>query len=232
LIVTFGNVTSSGTNKIKATKNGKDVEFAKRTKVSCDKNHVTGITTTNKVIMTENFPRIHSSHFQIFPINQECFKLKGSNGNWIRLTNDGELVADIESSIFIYFQTTSFVAISDFETKSNNSFKLKVCRQEQWLNLISELENESINVTSNSNAITLTYEKVKEIRGVNLGGWFIPEVWMNPSFFGGSGLGWGGSLCAMVRLKIFYCFRSNIFILYITIYYSIIIQRHLLKLEY
>lgn len=52
LIITFGNVTSSGTNKIKATKNGKDVEFAKRTKISCDKNHVTGITTLNKVIMT------------------------------------------------------------------------------------------------------------------------------------------------------------------------------------
>jgi len=52
LVITFGNVTNSGTNKIKATKNGKDVEFAKRTKISCDKNHVTGITTTNKVIMT------------------------------------------------------------------------------------------------------------------------------------------------------------------------------------
>ena len=52
MVITFGNVTNSGTNKIKATKNGRDVEFAKRTKISCDKNHVTGITTTNKVIMT------------------------------------------------------------------------------------------------------------------------------------------------------------------------------------
>lgn len=52
LVITFGNIISAGTNKIKATKNGKDVEFAKRTKISCDKNHVTGITATNKVIMT------------------------------------------------------------------------------------------------------------------------------------------------------------------------------------
>lgn len=52
LIVTFGNVTNSGTNKIKATKNGKDVEFAKRTKVSCDKNHVNDVTSAGKVIMT------------------------------------------------------------------------------------------------------------------------------------------------------------------------------------
>jgi hypothetical protein len=52
LIVTFGNIISAGTNKIKATKNGKEVEFAKRTKISCDKNHITGVTATNKVIMT------------------------------------------------------------------------------------------------------------------------------------------------------------------------------------
>jgi hypothetical protein len=52
MIVTFGNTVSAGTNKIKATKNGKDVEFAKRTKISCDKNHITGVTAVSKVIMT------------------------------------------------------------------------------------------------------------------------------------------------------------------------------------
>lgn len=52
LIITFGNVTNSGTNKIKATKGGKEVEFAKRTKISCDKNHVNDVTSVGKVIMT------------------------------------------------------------------------------------------------------------------------------------------------------------------------------------
>ena len=52
LVLTFGNIARAGTNKIKATKNGKEVEFAKRTRISCDKNHVTGITAVNKVIMT------------------------------------------------------------------------------------------------------------------------------------------------------------------------------------
>jgi hypothetical protein len=52
LVVTFGNVTNSGTSKIKATKDGKDVEFAKRTKVSVDKNHITGIQTKGVVVMT------------------------------------------------------------------------------------------------------------------------------------------------------------------------------------
>lgn len=52
LVVTFGNITNSGTSKIKATKDGKDVEFAKRTKVSCDKNHITGMQTKGTVIAT------------------------------------------------------------------------------------------------------------------------------------------------------------------------------------
>ena len=52
MVITFGNIISAGTNKIKATKNGKEVEFAKRTKISCDKNHVTGITAVSRVIMT------------------------------------------------------------------------------------------------------------------------------------------------------------------------------------
>ena len=56
---------------------------------------------------------------------------------------------------------------------------------------------------------------VPQLRGVNLGGLFIPEVWMNPTFFNGTlingqmhnrplnpqgqPLGWGGSLCTMVE---------------------------------
>lgn len=37
--------------------------------------------------------------------------------------------------------------------------------------------------------------KVKHMRGVNLGGWFIPEMWMNPDFSSWTGLGWAASLC-------------------------------------
>ena len=52
LVITFGNVTNSGTSKLKATKGGKEIEFAKRTKVSCDKNHVTGVTGVGRIIVT------------------------------------------------------------------------------------------------------------------------------------------------------------------------------------
>jgi hypothetical protein len=52
LVLTFGNITNAGVTKIKALKNNREVEFASRTKVSCDKNHVTGITTKSSIVMT------------------------------------------------------------------------------------------------------------------------------------------------------------------------------------
>ena len=51
-IITFGNITSPGTQKVKATKNGKEIEFALKTKVSCDKNHVTGVTAKGTIVST------------------------------------------------------------------------------------------------------------------------------------------------------------------------------------
>lgn len=53
-VITFGNITNSGTSKLSATKNKKNVEFAKRTKVSCDKNHFTGVQTKGVVIVTKH----------------------------------------------------------------------------------------------------------------------------------------------------------------------------------
>jgi hypothetical protein len=53
LVITFGNVTNSGTSKIHAQHKGKKVEFAKRTKIAIDKIHADhGIATTSTVIVT------------------------------------------------------------------------------------------------------------------------------------------------------------------------------------
>jgi hypothetical protein len=53
IVITFGNVTNSGTSKIKAQKNGKNVEFAKRTKIAIDKIHADcGVATSSTVIAT------------------------------------------------------------------------------------------------------------------------------------------------------------------------------------
>lgn len=51
-VFTFGNVKGPGTIKIKAKKDGKEVEWAKDVKVTCDKNHMTGISTTGRILAT------------------------------------------------------------------------------------------------------------------------------------------------------------------------------------
>lgn len=52
LVITFGNITSAGTQKIKATKKGQDIEFALKTRISCDKNHITGVTAKGTIVST------------------------------------------------------------------------------------------------------------------------------------------------------------------------------------
>ena len=51
-VVTFGNIMNAGTSKIKAIKGGKQVEFAKRVNVQVDKNHINGMTTRGRIVMT------------------------------------------------------------------------------------------------------------------------------------------------------------------------------------
>jgi len=98
LVITFGNVANSGTNKIKATKGGKTVQLAKRTKLSCDKNHVTGVETEGKLIMT--------SHGFIFDDKKAIDKYKKDySKEWLAVlgTTDFDLVeepADDSKDIF------------------------------------------------------------------------------------------------------------------------------------
>ena len=52
LVMTFGNITNPGTSKIKAIKDGLQVEFAKRTNVQIEKNHIGGVQSRGRVVMT------------------------------------------------------------------------------------------------------------------------------------------------------------------------------------
>lgn len=52
LILTFGNLTSPGTQIIKATHEGKSIEFAKITKVRIEKNHISGVNSSDKIVVT------------------------------------------------------------------------------------------------------------------------------------------------------------------------------------
>lgn len=52
VIITFGNVATAGINKIKAVKGGKEVLFGTRVSVQIEKNHINGISTKSKIIVT------------------------------------------------------------------------------------------------------------------------------------------------------------------------------------
>ena len=53
-IITFGNITNAGTSKIKAIAKGKEYEFAKKTKVQIEKNHINGIQSRGAIVMTQH----------------------------------------------------------------------------------------------------------------------------------------------------------------------------------
>jgi mannitol-specific phosphotransferase system IIBC component len=103
LILTFGNISNSGVSKMKATKNSKEVEFAKKTKISCDKNHINNVTTKATVVMTshgfitddkkyiEKYKKEHSSEW-IPILGEGKFDVVEDNSEW---EEDKSMIVDI-----------------------------------------------------------------------------------------------------------------------------------------
>jgi hypothetical protein len=52
ICLTFGNITNAGTMKIEAVRGKKRIEFALKTKIACDKNHINGITSKGTIVST------------------------------------------------------------------------------------------------------------------------------------------------------------------------------------
>ncbi len=101
LIVTYGNITNAGTSKLNATKDGKKVEFAKRTKVQVEKNHINGITTTGRIIMTphgfiENDPKAINAYKAEH--SHEWLKVLGGDEGSIEITEEPEIGEDIQNT--------------------------------------------------------------------------------------------------------------------------------------
>jgi len=91
MVITFGNVTNSGTSKMMAQKDGKQVEFAKRTKISCDKNHVSGITTKGTTVVT-----VHG-FIDDDPKSLDIYK-KEHKDEWMTVLGGGDFVIKEDKS--------------------------------------------------------------------------------------------------------------------------------------
>lgn len=91
LVLTFGNITNAGTQKIFAQKDGKRVEFAIKTKIACDKNHINGITTTGTVVSTP--------HGFIKDDNNIIKKYKKQHSHeWANILGEGDYLINIDDS--------------------------------------------------------------------------------------------------------------------------------------
>jgi glucan 1,3-beta-glucosidase len=157
-------------------------------------------TTSNKyywvngtsIHMTEECPRIKSSSFHL-TTQGSCFRISTFNGVWVILNGSELALSSIETQATL-FQVSS----TEFNRDSAFVSALKVCGKDLW---VSDRNHEGQPASTTQLPSTFEFFRPVPVRGVNLGGWFIPEVWMNPSFFNDTGTGWGGSLCAVVNFS-------------------------------
>jgi hypothetical protein len=99
-VVTFGNIADSGTSKIKAIKDGKQVEFAKRTNVQIDKNHINGVQTRGKIVTTP--------HGFINDDDKALKKYKDSHtAEWAEILGGGDFTIIEEEDVEI--KATTFI---------------------------------------------------------------------------------------------------------------------------
>ena len=99
-IITFGNITSPGTQKVKAQKGGKEIEFALKTKISCDKNHVTGVTAKGTIVST--------AHGFIKNTPNEIAKYKKEHSqNWANILGGSDFdIIEEENADFVGIDTS------------------------------------------------------------------------------------------------------------------------------
>lgn len=166
---------------------------------------------SNNVILKHNIPWIQGSTYKIESISKSCFYLRSSYNNYISIDEiDNILITTTNKnkSTPLEFVTLQTDSIDDIENELIFNIRIKECSKDIWLiesnsNLrtIEGIIRKSIfNEIENTLLSTIfEVELIKQINGVNLGGWFIPEVWMNPNFYNDTGLGWGGSLCTFVK---------------------------------
>ena len=97
-VVTFGNVMSAGTSKIKAIKDGKQVEFAKRVNIQIDKNHINGVTTRGKIVMTPHgFINDNDRELKKYKEDRKEDWKKILGGDDFRVVEEDQAYSDISS---------------------------------------------------------------------------------------------------------------------------------------
>jgi hypothetical protein len=146
------------------------------------------------VFADHTFPFLQGSTFEVYRSSDKCFQLKTTKNQWLAVDRTGRLTAGgltkLDGSYFA----------AEMIDQSNNHIRLKLCGQKAYLALQQGSHGIFVGIQS-ANSISsfqndlFQLNPITPVKGVNLGGWFIPEFWMNPTFFAKSPFGWGNSLC-------------------------------------
>lgn len=138
--------------------------------------------------LSQSVPWLSGSNFRVFATHSMCYKLQAASGRWVRAVF-GVLMADaaheFEAACF-YFE---YLAEGTFQVISNSR------KGRQYISLsaselyIGGLLAIGLEESRRANdAAVLRAAPYEPIRGVNLGGWFIPEYWKMPSFYANTDL--------------------------------------------
>jgi len=214
VIIALCTFFAGGSNELKTVKPGTRLHFASA------KYGLYLRAQGTSMAITEQIPWDHGSTFEVVSgSSPTCFHLRTMAGKFFRANVDSKRVmVDGQSSD----EGTMFEAVIPKGVMGKtlkDVGELKVCGEELWLS-VEEVATNAVGEDQPSSELILTlatttsqfkmlrtietfssqanafiFEEVPPIKGVNLGGWFIPEIWMNPQFSNYTGLGWAGSLC-------------------------------------
>lgn len=172
---------------------------------------------TNKMgslTLSEGIPWLHGSTFEQFRTESGCFALKSLIGSWLVLDRNTSIISPkpVDGLHATQFEVV-YLDDSTNEGKKGKSATLKVCKEDLWWEVVEMASYLTVvarraaldptirphgstdQLGNGALASVFRVHTVEPIHGVNLGGWFVPEIWMNPSFSNYTGLQWAGSLC-------------------------------------
>jgi hypothetical protein len=176
---------------------------------------------TMDLISDKSFPYLHGSTFEVFRDNNECVQLKSMDNRWLAVDRStGKLHAngitkldgnyfsiipstDIPSHVnlklcyleeyFRYYRTNRHqeTLSMGLQAKKTGQFPFIYFFRQLFASEKSVLPK----FRNDFDSLVFQVHIIEPLKGVNLGGWFIPEYWMNPTFFQKSPFGWGSALC-------------------------------------
>lgn len=150
---------------------------------------------------SETIPWLTGSNLKAVIFSSTCLKLQSMRGRWVRNV-DGVIRADgvMEAQGDCIMLTTDGSDGTKMVIESAKS-RLYAALSASELFIGGLFDIGMIATDSEDAATVFRIEQYEPIKGVNLGGWFIPEYWMMPGFYANSGLKGNASLCNFVKMN-------------------------------